>query len=345
MKGSRIEKVGHAEHVEDPETHKTSADTDFPHHVDDNNVGVLQNGLYRSKQDGYVPATAEEKSHHRLLNRKFDIFVLPFCVLVYLFNGLDRSNLGNAQTNGFTSDIGIPSTAINTATSLFFCTFVPLQPVSAAIGKRMGQANFLAIISLGWGVLTLSHAFVKTEAQLIAVRLLIGVFESGFYPTCVSFLSLFYPKFDLAFRIALFYGSYAIAGAFGGLIAYGCFHINGALHGWQYLFIIEGSCTILVAIVTPFCLAKGPGQAWFLSETERKFADRRMVIDAAANLDSTYKLSKRDIWEALKDWKLWGVLPFNILASVAPQGFTIFFPLVVKVGKSSPEALLWTFII
>lgn len=65
---------------------------------------------------------------------------------------------------------------------------------------------------MGWGILTLCHAFVKTEAQLIAVRLLIGVFEAGFYPTTVSFLSTFYPRFDLAFRIALFYGSYAIAG-------------------------------------------------------------------------------------------------------------------------------------
>lgn len=214
---------------------------------------------------------------------------------------------------------------------MFFCTFVPLQPVSAAIGKRLGQAVWLSIISMCWGVLTLSHAFVKTEPQLIAVRLLIGVFEAGFYPTCVSYLSLFYPRFDLAFRIALFYGSYAIAGAFGGLIAYGCFHIKGALHGWQYLFIIEGACTIGVALITPFWLARGPSKAWFLNEAERAYADRRMIIDAAANLDSTYKLSRRDIWEAIKDWKLWGVLPFNILASVAPQGFTIFFPIVVKV--------------
>lgn len=300
-------------------------------HVNDKGgASQLQQALKDSKQDGYTPSTDEEKSHHRALNRKFDLFVLPFCVLIYLFNGLDRSNLGNAQTNGFTTNLNMPTTAINTATSLFFVTFVPLQPVSVSIGKKLGQSRYLGIISLGWGILTLCHAFVKTEAQLIAVRMLIGVFEAGFYPTCVSYLAQFYPRFDLAFRIALFYGSYAVAGAFGGLIAYGCFSIHGNLWGWQYLFIIEGTCTIGIALLTPFWLPKGPGQARFLKDTERAYAERRMVVDAAANLDSTYKLSRRDIWEAVKDWKLWAVLPFNILSSIAPQGFTIFFPLVVK---------------
>jgi MFS family permease len=55
-------------------------------------------------------------------------------------------------------------------------------------------------------------------AQLIAIRLLIGVFEAGFYPTAIFYLSTFYTRFDLAVRIALFYGQYAIAGAFSGAI-------------------------------------------------------------------------------------------------------------------------------
>lgn len=45
-----------------------------------------------------------------------------------------------------------------------------------------------------------------------------GVFEAGFYPTALFYLSNFYTRFDLAVRIALFYGQYAIAGAFSGAI-------------------------------------------------------------------------------------------------------------------------------
>ncbi|KEF63122.1 uncharacterized protein A1O9_01098 [Exophiala aquamarina CBS 119918] len=306
-------------------------------------AAAMHDELVQSRAGGYIPVTSEEKHQSRALNLKLDLFVLPFCVFIYLLNGLDRSNLGNAQTGGFTKDLGIPADTINTATSLFFCTFVPLQPVSTAIGKRVGQARWLAIISLGWGIMTLAHAFVKTKGQVVAVRLLIGVFEAGFYPTCVSYLSTFYPRFDLAYRIALFYGSYAIAGAFGGLIAWGVFHIHGSLYSWQYLFIIEGSITLLIAIITPFWLVAEPKNAWFLKEHERVYAERRMVMDAAANLDSTYKITTRDMVEGALDWKLWCVLPWNILASIAPQGFTIFFPIVVKgLGYSGATANLMT---
>ena len=44
--------------------------------------------------------------------------------------------------------------------------------------------------------------------------MLIGAFEAGFYPTAVAYLSFFYTRYDLGVRVALFYGQYAIAGAF-----------------------------------------------------------------------------------------------------------------------------------
>lgn len=75
--------------------------------------------------------------------------------------------------------------AFNTATSLFG-TFVPLQSLSAVIGKRGGQMYWLGTFARGWGLYALGHAFIKTENQLIAVRLLIGICETGFYSTVVS---------------------------------------------------------------------------------------------------------------------------------------------------------------
>jgi MFS family permease len=66
-------------------------------------------------------------------------------------------------------------------------------------------------------------------------------FEAGFYPCSVYYLSTCYIRYDLAFRVAIFYGCYAIAGAFSGLIAYGLLQVKGALYPWQYLFIVEGA--------------------------------------------------------------------------------------------------------
>lgn len=49
---------------------------------------------------GHVPVTSEEKALSRALNRKLDVWLLPFLSLLYLFNGLDRGNVGNAETQG-----------------------------------------------------------------------------------------------------------------------------------------------------------------------------------------------------------------------------------------------------
>jgi hypothetical protein len=127
--------------------------------------------------------------------------------------------------------------------------------------------------------------------------------------------------------------------------------LKGALHNWQYLFIIEGSLTGACAVVAWFWLPMGPGSAWFLSPRERDYATQRIQIDVARYVKHTYgedglektneRLSKRDLIETGKDWKLWYVLVFNICASVPGQAFSVFLPLVVKgLGYASIQANL-----
>ncbi|KAF1846168.1 major facilitator superfamily transporter [Cucurbitaria berberidis CBS 394.84] len=290
------------------------------------------------------------KAMSKRVNRKMDIALLPFLSLLYLFNGLDRSNVGNAETQGFTRDIGASPDDLNLAVSLFFITFVLLQPPSAAVGRWVGAKHWITIIMLGWGVFTVAHAFIRGRNALIAMRLMIGAFEAGFYPTAVAYLSFFYCRYDMAVRVGLFYGQYAIAGAFSGSIAYGVFHLKGTrLHNWQYLFIIEGTLTILIAVVAWFWLPRSPGSAWFLNAEEQKFAAERILKDNAQYVAHEYgsdggerqRLTRRDIVETGKDWKLWYVLVFNICASVPSQAFSVFLPLVVQgLGYSSIRANL-----
>jgi MFS family permease len=111
-----------------------------------------------------------------------------------MFNQLDRTNLGNAQTAGFSDDIGIPSTAVNDASSLFFATYIPFQPLAAAFGRRVGATKFMGITMILWGILTVCHAFVKSNAQLIAVRLLMGLAECGFYPSVLAYREFTIPQ-------------------------------------------------------------------------------------------------------------------------------------------------------
>jgi hypothetical protein len=134
-------------------------------------------------------------------------------------------------------------------------------------------------------------------------------------------------------------------------VAYGIFQLQGDLQNWQYLFIIEGAVTVMVAMVAWLWLPVGPGSAWFLTESEKEFAAERIRIDSERYFVKAYgpdgiqevsqRLSKRDVTETVKDWKLWTILVCNICASVPSQAFSVFLPLVVNaMGYSSIQANL-----
>jgi len=115
---------------------------------------------------------------------------------------------------------------------------------------------------------------------------------AGFYPTTVFYLSLFYTRYEFAQRLGIFYGQYAVAGAFGGLVSYVVFSLfpsgpsegegeetKGGWQSYQVLFVLEGIFTILVAIITLIWLPTGPGTAWWLTPSERTFAEHRVLDD------------------------------------------------------------------
>jgi hypothetical protein len=110
---------------------------------------------------------------------------------------------------------------------------------------------------------------------------------AGFYPVTVTYLSLFYTRFEFGRRLSLFYGQAAVGGALGGIISWMVFSRfrNDGLPGdqgwrpWQVLFLIEGSLTMVIAIAGYFVLPHNVETAWFLGPEERQYASTRVLQD------------------------------------------------------------------
>lgn len=113
---------------------------------------------------------------------------------------------------------------------------------------------------------------------------------AGFYPVTVSYLSLFYTRYEFGRRLALFYGQYAVAGAFGGVLSFAVFsqfpkedagHPTDRTHWkpWQVLFLIEGCATVLLALVGFLWLPHRVETAWFLNREEQEWAKVRVSRD------------------------------------------------------------------
>ena len=229
----------------------------------------------------------------RRTKRKLDWILLPFLVLLFLLNSLDKSNVGNAETAGFTRDSGLEPDDLNDSMAFFFVFFVALQPVGAALGRKFGMRRYVPACMSLWGVCTLLHMWIRAKWQLILLRITIAILEAGFYPTAVSYLSLFYTRFEFAVRLGIFYGQLAVSGALGGVLSWAIFRRfedspppaqgqdGGGWKSWEALFLVEGCMTLTVAAIGFFWLPHNAESAWFLNAEERKWAEQRMRLDRA----------------------------------------------------------------
>ncbi|KAL7919628.1 major facilitator superfamily domain-containing protein [Trichoderma austrokoningii] len=219
------------------------------------------------------------------LVRRADLRIVPLLSFMYLLNYLDRGNLGNAKVlNEETGDdllqqTGMTSTGYAISLSLFSIAYTLFEVPSNWILKRYVRPSlWLAILLFCWGATTLGFAGVKTYAQVIVLRFMIGIFEAGFFPGIVYFTTFWYRIEERGLRIAFVAAHANLAGAFGGVIAYGVGHLNGrsGLQGFRWLFIIEGIITVLLSFVLVFCLPDYPSKSRWLSENEKKVWEERL---------------------------------------------------------------------
>ncbi|KAF9884622.1 hypothetical protein FE257_001444 [Aspergillus nanangensis] len=295
----------------------------------------------------YAAVTDEEKALDRRVNLKLDVFLLAILAVGFILLGIDKTNVGFVATSSFIEDANLKPDDIPNSLSLFSATYVPLQPISSMIGRLVGPKWWIATLMLVWGSICIAHIAVNNSRTFLALRLLLGVGESGFTPTCYYYMSLFYPKFSLGFRMGLFSGMYSVAGAFAGLLAYGLLHLDSSvLKGWQTVFLFEGTLTVFMALLALFILPTSPATAWFLTPEERQHASQRMKRDAADELEGIDQRDENrilwtDIKDVLKDWKKLCIVVCNIMSVLPVTAFTTFLPMIVEgMGYEGVKATL-----
>jgi MFS family permease len=201
--------------------------------------------------DREVP-TLDRDAERRLV-WKFDIRILPVLAVMYLFNSLDKSNLGNAKTAGLEDSLGIKGTnKYNLILSIFFIPYLLTAPFLAILGKRLGPNRVLSGMMLVFGTCTLCMAAATNFGGMMSIRWFLGMAESAFFPLVIYYLTTYYRRTELARRLAIFYAGQSIASAFSGLLAFGVFRIQSpALESWRFLPLIEGAGTVAFAALAP----------------------------------------------------------------------------------------------
>ncbi|KAK3939962.1 putative mfs transporter protein [Diplogelasinospora grovesii] len=290
-----------------------------------------------------VAETARVVDHvaERKLCRKFDIRILPFLAVMYLFNALDKGNLGNAQTDGLSNDLHFKDGQYNQIVSIFFVPYVLFAPPFAMLGKRYGPARALPVMMFTFGGMTLLAAAAQDFGGIFALRWFLGMAESAFFPLVIYYLTTFYRRGELARRLAVFYAASNIANAFSGLLAFGVFQIKSSLFAWRYLFIIEGSASVLFSIVAFLYLPQSAATAKFLNEKEKALAFHRIQVDSSSVVSEKFNL--KDSLKIFTYPVTYAFLAIEICLGVPLQAVALFLPQIVqRLGYSTVKTNLYT---
>ncbi|KAJ5565159.1 hypothetical protein N7513_001401 [Penicillium frequentans] len=280
---------------------------------------------------------------------KQDLRIVPLCAAIYLLCYLDRSNIGNAKIlnentgNDLLTETGMTSYQYTIALMVFLIAYALFEVPSNYFLKKLRPSRWIAFLMLSWGAITMGLGGAHTYAQVTGIRFLLGVMEAGLFPGFVYYLTFWYRNSERSMRVALILASATLAGAFGGAIAYGVGHMNGAhgLSAWRWLFIIEGAPSCASSVLVWFFLPDYPETAPWLSVEEKELAAYR--LQAEGSHGSASAMSWADAKAVLVDWRLYAHYAVYFGISTPFSSLSLFTPAITAgLGYSNLRAQLMT---
>ena len=212
--------------------------------------------------------------------------LVPFMIVLYIFNYLDRVNISVAKLT-MNPDLGMNEDAYGTGAALFFVGYFFLEVPSNIMLERFGARIWISRIMISWGIVSTAFMFVSGQTSFYVMRLLLGAAEAGFFPGMVLFLTYWIPARQRAKAGAIFMTSIALAGVIGQPLSSAIVEsMNGfwGLKGWQWVFVVEGIPTILLGCSVYFFLTDKPEKAEWLSTEERAWLCAKIDAEQAHTL-------------------------------------------------------------
>ncbi|KAF7164714.1 hypothetical protein CNMCM6106_001126 [Aspergillus hiratsukae] len=307
------------------------------------NIQVL--GLSAEDAEFYASFPPERK---KKLLHKVDIRLVPMLAVLYLISHLDRANIGNAKIEGLTKDLGLNGIQWNIVLSIFFIPYVLLEVPSNMLLKNFSRPSvYLGILITCWGIIMTLTGLVQNFAGLMVTRVLLGVFEAGFFPGAVYLCTMWYMPKDLSTRIAVFYCASALSGAFSGLLAAGIAQMDGVggQEGWRWIFLLEGIVTVVLGVMCFFLLIDSPRRSGkWLDPEEIRYLELQQFIKEGGHFKDE---RKRPSWSVIKavvlNWRMYMLAYILLCQSACSYGIKFTMPTITKaMGFTNTNAQLMT---
>jgi MFS transporter, ACS family, tartrate transporter len=253
--------------------------------------------------------------------------LMPLLMLGYFCAYLDRSNVGMAATTMVT-DLNFTNAVFGFGAGLFFLGYFLAEIPSNLILNKIGARIWLARILVTWGVIAALTGFVWNAPTFYGNRILLGLAEAGFYPGVLLYMTWWFPSFYRTRMMGIFQSASVVSLFLGPPIGGLLLHLRGifGLHGWQWLYIVEGAPPIIMAYVIWQLLTDRPHDAKWLRPDQRDWLQNRLDSEVAQR-ESVRKYS---LGEAFSNPKIWLLTLAYVGQNGSSYGLVFFLPLIVK---------------
>ncbi|MBK3745327.1 MFS transporter [Paraburkholderia aspalathi] len=261
--------------------------------------------------------------------RKLNLRIVLFCFIAFIINYLDRVNIGYAALH-MNADIGLTPYMFGIGAGIFFIGYMLFEVPSNMMLHKFGSRIWIGRIMVTWGIVSCAMAFVQGPTSFYVLRFLLGVAEAGFAPGVLLYLTFWFPAKERGRATALFMTatvlSIVVGAPFSGWLMDAGEGLFG-LHGWQAMFIIEGTPAIILGVITFFYLVDSPEQ-----DTRWLNADERawLLNELAEERKGKQADTRHSLREVFRDYRVWLLTIVYMFNGVAIYGVIMWLPQIVR---------------
>lgn len=283
-----------------------------------------------------------DQSTEAAVYRKVTWRIMPFLFLCYVLAYVDRVNVGFAKLN-MQQSLGMSDSVFGLGAGIFFIGYFLFEVPANMMLQRIGARLWIGPIMMAWGVVSACTLFVQGTASFYALRFVLGIIESGFFPGVILYLTYWYTQKRRARMVALFMSAVPISGMLAGpLSGWILAKMSGAggMEPWQWLFLLEGIPSIFVGAATLIFLTDKPSKATWLTEDEQRIVQRVVDEEDAQKLkgrQAGHRLA--DVFRSVPVWLL-SVAYFGMTAG--NYGITFWLPQIIQdTITKDPQMIGW----
>lgn len=280
-------------------------------------------------------ASFEDRTYRKVILR-----ILPVLLLCYMAAYLDRVNIGFAKLD-MLNDLQFSNTIYALGASMFFWGYFLFEVPSNLLLHRFGARFWIARIMFTWAIVSMAVAFtvplakffhIESETMFYVLRFLLGICEAGFFPGVILYLNYWFPTRRQSRVMAGFLMAMPISLTLGGVISGWLMTrmqgVNG-MAGWQWLLIIEGLPSVVMAFVVLAFMANNIDAAKWLSPQEKAMLK--------ANLESDSKGKATNLREVFFNGRVWLLVLILLTFNTGFYGLAFWMPSIIKsAGVSNP---------